>query len=309
MTLWVCSSVLFYCNNALGANVVFEHSPLFTNLKPGEKGAILIVHFGTTHDDTRALTLDAINTKIQNSHPELEVREAYTSRIVIKRLYDRGIQKLNPRQALAQLKTDGFTHILVQATTIVNGVEMLSLQREVEAVKEDFKEVRLATSLLFHESDYGEFTKVLTQETPSDAVHLWVGHGTYDVSTAQYAMLDHYLHSSGYKNVVVGCVEGYPYYEQAIQRIKATGLKKVILQPLMIVAGDHAKADIAEDWKEQLEADGYEVEVRLIGLGQLPDIQQLLLEKINFYSQNRRVSIMEKKKVYEVTGEKMKLAE
>lgn len=87
-------------------------------------------------------------------------------------------------------------------------------------------------------------------------------------------MLDHYLHSRGYHNVVIGCIEGYPYFDDALQRIQATGLRKVILQPLMIVAGDHAKADMAENYKERLEAEGFEVEVRSRAR-QLPEIQQL----------------------------------
>lgn len=297
-------SLLYPCT-AMGRSVVFERSPLFDNLKPGEKGAILMVHFGTTHDDTRAKTIDAINAQVANAFPSLEVREAYTSRIVNKRLGDRGIIKLNPRQALEKLREDGFTHVLVQASILVNGLEMTSLQYDVEAALGGFKVLRLSTSLLFYEADYEPFLDVMTKGAQDDTAYLWVGHGTYDVSTAQYAMLDHLLYSRGYANVMAGCVEGYPYYEQALERLKATRLKKVVLQPLMVVAGEHAKEDIVQEWKPRLEALGYDVEVRLVGLGELASIQKIIVDKITFYTQNRRLGIMEKKEVYEVTGEKM----
>lgn len=304
-TMAVLISML--CHQQVSAqNKVFIEDPLFENLQEGDKGAILITHFGTTHDDTRAVTLDAINKAVKERHPNLEVREAYTSRIIIKRLKDKkGIIKLNPTEALQQLHNDGYTHVLVISTSITNGVEVTSVMREVAHLPFNFKKIRVATPLLFHEADYDKLIKLITADSQPDIATIWVGHGTYDVATAQYAMLDHMLMLSGHPNVIIGCVEGYPYYEQALQRLKATGLKKVVLRPLMIVAGEHAKEDIAEDWKENLTKAGFEVELRLEGLGELPELQQILNDKIDFYSQYRRLLIGEKKKVYEVTGEKM----
>lgn len=295
------------CHQPMSAqNKVFVEDPLFANLQEGDKGAILITHFGTTHDDTRAVTLDAINKAVQERHPNLEVREAYTSRIVIKRLKDnKGIIKFNPTEALKKLHEDGYTHILVIPTSITSGVEVASVLREVAHLPFDFKKIRVATPLLFHEADYDKLIKLITADSQPDVATIWVGHGTYDVATAQYAMLDHLLMLGQHPNVIIGCVEGYPYYEQALQRLKTTGLKKVVLRPLMIVAGEHAKEDIAEDWKEKLTKEGFEVQLRLEGLGELPQLQQILNDKIDFYSQNRRLLIGEKKKVYEVTGEKM----
>lgn len=291
---------------ASAQNKVFEVAPLFSQLQKGDKGAILITHFGTTHNDTRAVTLDAINKQIAQSFPELEVREAYTSRIVIKRLADnKEIYKLNPTEALEQLHRDGYTHILILPTSLTDGVEMASVNREAQCFKDSFKEVRVATPILFHEKDYENLVNVMLKESQPDAATIWVGHGTYDVATAQYAMLDHLLLLSGQKNTIVGCVEGYPYFDQALTRLKETGLKKVVLRPLMIVAGEHAKEDIAGDWQEQFSAMGFEVETKIVGLGELPAIQQLLVDKAKFYMNNRRVPIGEKKKIYEVTGEKL----
>ncbi|MBQ2195304.1 MAG: sirohydrochlorin cobaltochelatase, partial [Bacteroidales bacterium] len=78
-----------------------------------EKAALLMVHFGTTYDETRGKTIDAINEKARASFPELTVREAYTSRIVIRKLKERGIEKLTPLEALIRLRADGFTRVIV----------------------------------------------------------------------------------------------------------------------------------------------------------------------------------------------------
>ncbi len=307
--LWTTVAIVItlLCSSSLYAqNKVFEHDPMFENLEPGDKGAILLAHFGTTHDDTRVLTLDAINRAVQERHPNLEVREAYTSRIIIKRLKDnKGIIKLNPTEALDQLFEDGFTHVLVISTSLTDGVEMASVRGEVAHHSATFKKIRVATPLLFHESDYTKMLEIITADTAPDAATIWVGHGTYDVATAQYAMLDHLLQLSGHEHVIVGCVEGYPYFDQSHQRLRATGLRRVVLRPLMIVAGEHAKEDIAGDWQELLTKEGYEVEVKIEGLGENPQIQSYINDKVDFYANNRQVSIGEKKNIYQVTGEKL----
>ena len=109
----------------------FEASDMLASMQPGDKAALLMVHFGTTYDNTRALTIDAINQKAKAAFQDMEVREAYTSRIVARRLKARGIEKLNPVEALEKLKADGYTHILVQSTNIIEGVEMESLRKDI----------------------------------------------------------------------------------------------------------------------------------------------------------------------------------
>ena len=121
----------------------FVASDLFASLQPGDKAALLMVHFGTTHDDTRALTIDAINQKAKEAFKDVELREAWTSRIVMRRLKARGVEKLNPIEALEKLKTDGYTHVLIQSTNIIEGIEMESLRKDVATMKSSFKEIRI----------------------------------------------------------------------------------------------------------------------------------------------------------------------
>lgn len=287
------------------AGKTHEAVDIFKSLGKNEKAAILMVHFGTTHDDTRALTIEAINQKAKENFSGVEVREAYTSRIVIKRLGERGIKKINPQEALKQLKSEGYTHILIQPTTIINGVEMESLNRNMDEIRSQFKEIRVGTPLLFYADDYAYVINALTRDNNPQTAYLWVGHGTYDSSTAQYAMLDYMLKEKGYANFIVGCIEGYPFYEQALKQLRASGLKRVKLVPLMFVAGEHAKNDIAEKWKSDLEKEGFNVVVSHQGLGEIPAIQDRFIEILKFNSKNRRLDIMEKKRTYEVKGEKM----
>ncbi|MDR2001826.1 MAG: sirohydrochlorin cobaltochelatase [Prevotella sp.] len=283
----------------------YEHSDFFKTMKPGDKAAILMVHFGTTHADTRELTIDAMNDKVRKEFPEVELREAYTSRIIIKRLGERGINKQNPLEALKQLHSDGYTHVLIQASTIIDGVEMESLEKNVNEMESLFKDIRVGNPLLYTPEDYDKVTEILTDDTDSKIAYVWVGHGTYDATTAQYAMLDYMLKAKGHKNHFVGTIEGYPAFEDMLAQLKASGLKKVVLTPFMFVAGEHAKNDIAEDWKNDLEEEGFTVELQLKGLGENPAIQDLYISHLKFKTGHRKIGIMKKKAIYEVTGEVM----
>lgn len=292
--------------HGMAGEKVFEASPLFGSLSEGERGAILMVHFGTTHDDTRARTLDALNHAMQEAFPSIEVREAYSSRIVQKRLRDRGIVKQSPLEAMEALHEEGVTHLLVVPSQVIYGLEMKSLAEEVAQMSSAFREIRQVTPLLFYHDDYQRLVdEVMARDLEPETAYLYVGHGTYDSSTSQYAMLDHYLMDRGLPQVIVGCIEGYPFYEQALKRLRATGLRKVVLRPLMMVAGEHAKNDILGEWGPELEREGYQVTVEVQGLGELPEVQRLMVEKAKFFSENRRILIGEKKKIYVRTGEKL----
>lgn len=281
-----------------------QPSPFFDSMTDTDKAAILIVYFGTTHDDTRTKTIDALNQKVKQQFPQVETRNAYTSRIVLKRLKDRGVDIQNPLQALQQLHDDGYTHILVLASTIINGVEFESLNKNIEAVSTQFKDIRVSTPLLYTPHDYKTVIKELTTHYNPDTAYVWVGHGTYDATTAQYTMVDYILKAQGHTNCFVGTIEGYPEYDDMLQQLKKSGLKNIQLVPFMFVAGEHAKNDIAQDWKQALEEEGFTVNVDMRGLGENPQIQNIYLSHLDHIAHHRKVGIMEKKAVYEITGEK-----
>lgn len=282
----------------------FVESDLFGSLKEGGKAAVLVVHFGTTHDDTRARTIDAVNDKIAEAFPGIEVREAWTSRIVVRRMKARGQQKMNTEEAFEQLKTDGYTHILVQPSSIIDGIEMESLRKDVTARQQDFQEIRMGIPLLFSPDDYeAVITAMTSQRCEKDAV-LLVGHGTYTPNTAQYAMLDYMLKAKGFDRWFVGTIEGYPSFDDALSMIRKKGCKRVLLKPFLFVAGEHAKNDIAGAWKDRLEKQGYHVDVLMEGLGENPAIQNIIVQHARFCATHKYMDITKKKKEYEQGKEK-----
>lgn len=276
----------------------YQKSDFFATMQPGDKAALLMVHFGTTHDDTRELTINAINQKAQAMFPNLDMREAYTSRIIIHRLKQRGMEKLTPLEMLKQLYKDGYTHVIIQSSNIIDGIEMESLRQDVHEVEKDFKEIRIGKPLLYGKEDYEQVIDALMPSLPAQGAIVLVGHGTYTPITAAYTMVDYMLKAKGYTHAHVGTIEGYPAFEDALRMLKAGQEKTVTLVPFMFVAGEHAKNDIAVDWKNDLEAEGYTVNVYAKGLGENPAIQDLFIERIKFATTHKLLPINEKKKEY-----------
>lgn len=268
------------------------------------KTALLMVHFGTTYDETRSKTIDAINAKAAQTFPELTLREAYTSRIVIRRLKERGIVRETPLDALLRLRADGFTHVIVQSTTLLEGAEMESLRREVASVEGFFEDIRVGAPLLYDVADCAKVAEILAArhadatDARKKAHVVLVGHGTYTPATATYSQMDYLFSAQGNPLFHVATLEGYPTFETMLARLKAAGARRVTLVPLLFVAGDHASNDIAVDWKQALEAEGLQVDCRLEGLGEIPEIQDIYLDHIRYSLHHAPVDIMKKKQEY-----------
>ena len=165
--------VSLFCSAHEGGN--FVASDMLAGMQPGDKAALLMVHFGTTYDDTRTKTIDAINAKAKEAFPQMEMREAYTSRIVMRRLKARGIEKPNPLEALLKLLGDGYTHVIVQSTNIIEGVEMESLRRDVASVARFFKEIRVGNPLLYSVEDAEAVVDILGAGKPEKGSVVLVG--------------------------------------------------------------------------------------------------------------------------------------
>lgn len=291
--------LLSFSLNLIGSEKTnFEASDFLSTLSKGDKAAILMVHFGTTFDETRGKTIDAINSQVKMTYPNLEVREAYTSRIVMRRLKARGISKDAPIEALLKLRGEGYTHIIVQSTNIIEGIEMESLRRDVAKVSDFFKEIRIGNPLLYSAQDVEEVVESIAKRHPEKGQLVLVGHGTYTPATATYAMVDYMFKAKGYARIHVGTIEGYPTFDDLLKMLHRNKEKRITLIPFMFVAGDHAANDIAVEWKEALEKDGYQVKVILEGMGEIAEIQQLFVSHINFILKNRMIDIIDKKARY-----------
>ncbi len=280
----------------------FVDKDFFKGMKKDDKAAILMVHFGTTFDDTRALTIDRINEKVQKEFKNVEVREAYTSRIIMRRLKERGITKLNPQEVLDELKAQGYTHVLVQGTNIMNGVESENLKNEVASYEDSFKDIRIGTPLLTEAHDYEKVAKAIANKIgplkENQGVVL-VGHGTHHFGGSAYAMMDYVFSAEGYENYAVGTVEGYPEFDNVVKKLKDRGVKDVILMPFMFVAGDHAQNDIAGEWNENLQKAGFTVsKVIMMGLGQNEEIQNIYIDHLKFITHHEQEDMAAKKVRY-----------
>jgi sirohydrochlorin cobaltochelatase len=217
----------------------------------GEKTALLITHYGSSDPDTRALTLDVITREAKETFPQFEVREAYISPIVRRRLEKQGVQKDRPVDALLKLRSEGKSHVLIQSTT------------------------------LYTVEDCEKVIEILTQEQPGKKEDvIYVGHGNQLPSTATYAMLDYMMKAHGLKNFHVSTIEGYPTLDATLAQLKETRPKQVTLIPLLLVCGNHTKEDIVGVWKPEMEKAGYQANVRMQGLGEQPAIRKLYMEHI-----------------------------
>lgn len=285
---------------ASGEEGGFVKSDFYKTMGKNDKASVLMVHFGTTFDDTRKNTIDAVNSEAEKEFPKMEVREAYTSRIIMRRLKDRGIVKDNPAEALDRLAAEGYTHIIVQPTNIINGVEAKTLEQQLDMYKDKFKEVRIGSALLTTHEDYKSVAEIINKETgklADDEAVVLVGHGTHDSGNAAYPAMDYTAKSMGYK-FYVGTVEGFPEFDDVVKGLKKDGIKKVVLMPFMFVAGDHANNDIAVDWKEALEKEGFTVKVKLTSLGMMEDIRKMFIDHAKFMLENKKEDMISKKLFY-----------
>lgn len=278
----------------------FVKSDFYKTMEKNDKASVLMVHFGTTFDDTRKNTIDAVNDEAKKEFPDMEIREAYTSRIIMRRLKERGILKDNPAEALDKLAKEGYTHIIVQPTNVINGVESKTLEQQLEMYKDKFKEIRTGSALLSAPEDYKAVAEIINKEVgelADDEAVVLVGHGTHDSGNAAYPAMDYTAKSMGYK-FYVGTIEGFPEFDDVVKGLKKDNIKKVILMPFMFVAGDHANNDIAVDWKEALEKEGFTVKVKLTSLGMMEDIRKMFINHAKFMLENKKEDMISKKLFY-----------
>lgn len=250
--------------------------------------AILVVSFGTSYNDSRDITIGAVENAIAEAYPEYEVRRAFTAQIIIDKLAERdGLEIDNVTQALDRAVADGIKNLVVQPTHLMNGLEYNDLVAELANYESDFESISVGQPLLTSDEDYAGVIAAITENTQSyddgKTAIVFMGHGTEADSNEVYSIMQSKLTEAGYENYYVGTVEAEPSLDDVISALKEHGgYEKVVLEPLMVVAGDHANNDMAGDeedsWKTALTNEGYEVECLLQGLGELPAIRDIYVQ-------------------------------
>lgn len=251
-----------------------------------KKKGLLVVSFGTSYQNSLKNNIQAIETSIGNAFPEYELRRAFTSGMIIRKLKKRdNYHVYTVEEALESFLADGFTDLLIQPTHIINGVENDNMQKTIFAYKDKFDSILIGSPLLTTTNDYRALIDGVMSEfsyLKEDEFLVFMGHGTEHDANAVYPALDYMLKADGHTNVYIGTVEGYPDLALVKELVHKKAPKRILLAPLMIVAGDHATNDMAGEekgsWKNEFLREGYEVSCILKGLGEYPAIRDIFVK-------------------------------
>lgn len=253
----------------------------------GEK-ELLVLSFGTSYNDSRRLTIGAIEDALEAAvSPEYSVRRGFTANIVIDHVQRRdGILIDDVDAALKRAVDNGVKTLAVQPTHLMNGFEYDELVEKVGNYSDAFDKVVFGEPLLTSDDDFKRVEKAITEWTSEyddgETAICFMGHGTEAESNKVYSKMQEMLTADGYNNYFIGTVEAAPTLDDVISAVKAGGYKRVVLEPLMVVAGDHANNDMAGDeadsWKTAFENEGFEVECLLRGLGENEAIREIYVD-------------------------------
>ena len=267
---------------------------------------LLVVSFGTSFNDSRAEDIGGVEKALQAAYPDWSVRRAFTAQIIINHVQARDDEKIdNVDQALERAVSNGVKNLIIQPTHLMHGAEYDELKEAVDGYKDKFESVTIAEPLLGEvgsdatviNEDKQAVAEAITAQAVKSANYdsldaaaedgtafVFMGHGTSHTAKVSYSQMAAQMEKLGYDNVFIGTVEGEPEEtacENVIAAVKEAGYTKVILRPLMVVAGDHANNDMAGDdddsWKSQFAASGNfeSVDCQIAGLGGIDAIQQI----------------------------------
>ena len=283
-----------------------EDDPLNGN-DIGEK-ELLVVSFGTSFNNSRAADIGGIEKALQEAYPDWSVRRAFTAQIILNHVLARDGEKIdNVEQALERAAANGVKQLVIQPTHLMHGAEYDELAKAVEDFSSMFESVKIAEPLLGAvgadaaeiNADKEAVAKAVTEAAVSEAGYdsldaakedgtafVFLGHGTSHTAKVTYDQMQAQMEQLGYENAFIGTVEGEPEdtaCEAVIEKVKAAGYTKVVLRPLMVVAGDHANNDMAgedeDSWLNMFKAAGFEkVDAQIAGMGSIPAVQQIYVE-------------------------------
>ena len=270
---------------------------------------LLVVSFGTSYNSSRAEDIKGIEDALQAAYPDWSVRRAFTAQIIINHVQARDDEKIdNMQQALDRAVANGVKNLVVQPTHLMHGAEYDEMVEAVEEYQDKFESIAIAEPMLGEvgddatavNDDKKAVAEAITAQAVSEAGYdsadaaaedgvafVFMGHGTSHTAKVSYSQMQSQMEELGYKNVFIGTVEGEPEdtaCDAVIDKVNEAGYTKVVLRPLMVVAGDHANNDMAgsddDSWKSMFEASGYfeSVDAQIEGLGRIDTIEQLYVE-------------------------------
>lgn len=250
------------------------------------KKAILVVSFGTTYENALKSAIESVENTIRKSFPMYEVRRAFTSGMIIRSLKKSRIIIDTVDEALDKLVSDGYDDIIIQPTHIIDGEEFDKMCEVAEKYKDSISIFKIGMPLLKTQEDIKTVCSFINKLFPEkDEAVVLMGHGSEHSANKVYSDFDNMCQKLGYYNIFVGTVEAEPTIYDVINKLKSSNYKKVIITPLMLVAGDHAHNDMAgagpDSWKSTLEKAGFKVQALIKGLGEYSEIHSIIVEHLN----------------------------
>lgn len=267
---------------------------------------LLVVSFGTSYNDSRVEDIKSIEDALAEAYPDWSVRRAFTAQIIINHVQARDGEIIdNMQQALDRAVENGVKNLVVQPTHLMHGAEYDEMAEVLDEYSDKFESVAIAEPML---GEVGDDAAVINEDKEAVAkavvdaavkeagfdsmdaaaedgtAFVFLGHGTSHTAKVSYSQMQTQMEELGYKNAFIGTVEGEPEdtaCEAVIDKVKEAGYKKVVLRPLMVVAGDHANNDMAgaeeDSWKSMMEASGAfdSVDAQIAGLGGIEAVQEL----------------------------------
>ena len=273
-----------------------------------DKKAIVLAGFGTSYP-TALVSITNIQKTVQKAFPGVTVRIAFTSNIIRniwhKRQDDTGFiaeHKEIPKEILyvkgplgtiADLQDEGYRTIIVQPTHVYDGEEytdLCSYVRGLNAITTIKKKYSPFAKLVIGRPvlgkhgvvhDYHEDMEAAAKTLAADvalaqrnkSALVYMGHGNEFYSTGIYAEFQQVMRRSYPQvKIFIGTVEGFPSLADTLSAVTHSNIKKIMLKPMMIVAGDHANNDMAGDdedsWKNTFKKAGVRVKCIIHGLGE-----------------------------------------
>lgn len=249
------------------------------------KKAILLVSFGTSYREARERSLECIYKELCGLGLQIPVYQAYTSKMILERLSGEGLSIYSVEEAVQEILLQGVESLVVTASHMIPGVEYQKISRILEPYQDKFQKLVVTPAILQQGEDCKRLAPLLQDmlHFQKEYDYILMGHGTEDAANIRYQQMNDALWGMGYENVQIASVEAEPGLVQAAQRLSERGaVRKVILHPFMVVAGDHANNDMAgeeDSYLTELQKLGYEAEAVVKGLGEYPQFRQLYIER------------------------------
>lgn len=271
--------------------------------------AVVLVSFGTAEEKIFARTINALAKEISVELPQFELRLAYTSNFIIKKLLKRGVKVLTVDEQISKLRGEGFGEIILLPTHFTAGEEF---DNKIKICAAD--DVKVLTPLFSLQCDTDFDKKILTAVLKCFPVQgedlILIGHGSPHRHNPVYESLQRLagekvliggnvtLHPTSMllsnrqvKNVadtkiLIGVIEetDTPNFSDVVERLKNCQAKKILLAPMLFNGGVHLAEDIAGEknsWRSRLTELGYKVRVSTDGLGSFEKFRALYVEKLS----------------------------